>query len=142
MPCEQKRNMRKSQACPFECLFNTHNIYRGKRERAHAHNIQRGKRERAHTHTHTPYILQRERAHTHTPCILQTARTPCILQERRQCTKRSYAHIHTAIIDRKYSMQSACASPSQITAAFPLQLRRSKAHAKVRAWTYFLRSDR
>ena len=97
--------------------------------------------------THTPYILQRARTHTHIHTISrerERAHTTYFtgLQERRHCTKHSYAHIHTAVINRKYSMQSACAPPSSITAAFPLQLRRSKAHANVRAWTHFLRNDR
>ena len=80
-------------------------------------------REREHTHTHTIYFTERERAHTHTPYILhiEHARTHThILQERRQCTKHSYAHIHTAVINRRYSMQSACASPPQALRVFCL----------------------
>ena len=99
-------------------------------------------KQRMYISTHAPYILQRARTHTHTIYFTGSARTPYILQERRHCTKRSYAHIHTAVINRKYNMQSACAPPSSITAAFPLQLRRSKAYANVRAWSHFLRSDR
>jgi hypothetical protein len=94
-----------------------HTILR-ERERAHTHTIFTEAREREHTHRHTIYFTERERAHT-----------PYILQERRQSTTHSYAHIHTAIINRKYSMQSACASPSSITAANPLQQRRSKVRA-------------
>ena len=81
------------------------------------------------------------RTHTHHIFYRKGART-IYFTGRRQYTKHSYAHIHTAVINRKYSMQSACASPSSITAAFPLQLRRGKVRAKVRAWSHFLRSDR
>jgi hypothetical protein len=67
--------------------------------------------ERARAHAHTPYL---ERGSAHTPYLERgSAHTPCILQERRQCTKRSYAHIHTTIINHKYSMQSASGSPPQ-----------------------------
>ena len=99
-------------------------------------------KQRMYISTHAPYILQRARAHTHTIYFTESARTPYILQERRQCTKHSHAHRHPAIIKHKDSMHSACAPPSSITAAFPLQLRRSKVRAKVRAWSHFLRSDR
>ena len=101
-------------------------------------------KQRMYISTHAPYSeRERTHAHTHTYYLERgSARTPYILQERRQCTKHSYAHIHTAIIHHKYNMQSACAPPSSITAAFPLQLRRSKAYANVSAWTYFLRNDR
>ena len=127
----------------------THHMFYG--ERAHTHTIFTEGSEREHTHTiftegierpHTHTIYFTERAHTHTHTHHIFYRKPHILQETRQCTKHSYAHMHTAIINRKYSMQSACAPPSSITAAFPLQLRRSRAYANVRAWSHFLRSDR
>jgi hypothetical protein len=71
------------------------------RERTHTHHAFY--RERAHTHTQ---YLERESAHTHTTYLERgSSHTPYILQERRLCTKHSYAHIHTAIINRKYSMQ-------------------------------------
>ena len=127
-------------------MIRTHTPYILQRARTHTHThtISR-ERERAHTIYFTGEETMHKTflcAHTHRIYFAESARTPHILQERRHCTKHSYAHIHTAIIHRKYSMQSACAAPSSITAAFPLQLRRSKAHANVRAWTHFLRSDR
>ena len=71
------------------------------RESARAQYLER---ERAHTHAHTIFTEARESAHTHTHHVLY--------RERRQCTKHSYAHIHTAS-NRKYSMRNACASPPQ-----------------------------
>ena len=99
-------------------------------------------KQRMYISTHAPYILQRARAHTHT-LFRERERTHTIYftgEETMQ--KHSYAHIHTAVINRRYSMQSACAPPSSITAAFPVQLRKSREHANVRAWTHFMRSDR
>ncbi len=79
-----------------------HSIYIG----THAPYLER---ERARSHTHTHHIFYRKHAHA----IYFTGEETI--------HKHSYAHIHTAIINRRYSMQSACASPSSITAAFPLR---------------------
>ena len=121
-------------------------MYFTERERTHTHTIFR---ERA--HAHTPYILQREsaRAHTHHIFYTEHARTHTIYftgEETMQ--KHSYAHIHTAVINRKKTACKVraphlrkplglfgckglkCMWPSSITAAFPLQLRRSRAYTK------------
>ena len=80
--------------------------------------------------TYTPYILQRARTHTHTHTIYFTESH--IFYRRGDNAQNIPRRTYTP---QSSTANTACkvrASPSSITAAFPLQLRRSRASANVR----------
>jgi hypothetical protein len=111
-------------------------MYRGKRERAHAHTHHIFYRERARAHTHHIFYTESTRAHTHifykrgdnAQNIPMRTYTPQSSNKKTACKVRA-PHLRKPlgyfVCDGLKGMW-----PSSITAAFPLQLRRSRAYTK------------
>jgi hypothetical protein len=136
----QKQSICKMSVHGLTCCATIDDSHKAKYAHQHTHTIFR---ESARTRTHTIF---RERERTHT-IFRERERTHTMYFTGEETMHKTFLcahthHNHQSQIQHAKCVRFTSASPSSITAAFPLQLRRSNAHANVSAWTYFLRSDR